>query len=941
MSRRVRPLELSFGFRPGPVIMLHLRLLGALDLTGAGPRPDSTTALLSQPKRAALLAYLAVAGTGCAWHRRDALLAMFWPELDEVRGRRALNQALYFLRGCLGAGVIVARGDDEVSVDATQLSCDVVQLRAHAAAGALEEALVLYHGPLLPAFHAQASNDFQDWLDAQRRSLADVARDAALTLSARVQADNRALAIHWARSACEIAPLDERCAQQLIRLLMDDGNAATARAEYARFAERLQGELEVEPSDATRALLDLPVGMAAANADTTARPKTSPDVAKRPARSRPLVAAAAVGLLLLLTIAAQQRWTNPVALAHGEGKRPTILVADFTGPSSDSALGDVATQLAVSALQDSRTARATWSGEEQHTLQRMKLRAGTPMRDSVAREVAVREGYGAVLQGFVRESKGELLVGLSLVEPSTNHVLFMRSAAMANAGTMTATVDQLMRDMRSRIGDASEAIKDTRPLAQVTTSSLEALRIYTASHAALMPDRRRRIAMLERAVQLDTSFAAAYRRLGVDLYWEKQQERSSEMLRKALENSARLTEADRELAEATLYAKGRYYDPERALAAFNAILARNPSDPVALDNKAWLLMQLRQYEEAARMYRSEIGDSNSATYGLLARASFAAGRPDDGWRAVEMLVARDSGARVLRARYELLTGRLDSAEADLRRALATAGEQKRQGRDVEVEVAVLRASMARRRGKLTLAHQLDAVRKQAAAARHDAREMALAVLVRLRESSLLLHRPDLVRRDIDELRRLVESLHGVDRPVGVLAISYVDAGDIHTADSLLREAEKIIAPGEWGEIAASLHYARSQVDLAQGRAMDALRELRLADVGVCSACLLAATSFAYEQAGMIDSALATGERYLSAIDPALVTYDGHYRPILHHRLGRLYLRRGDPANAARHLEAFIDMWRDADEPLRPQVDSARRELALARSMLTHPRQHGT
>ena len=57
--------------------MIVLRLFGSLELLG----PDSVELrdVLNQPKRTALLAYLA-AERSASFHRRDALLSRFWPE---------------------------------------------------------------------------------------------------------------------------------------------------------------------------------------------------------------------------------------------------------------------------------------------------------------------------------------------------------------------------------------------------------------------------------------------------------------------------------------------------------------------------------------------------------------------------------------------------------------------------------------------------------------------------------------------------------------------------------------------------------------------------------------------------------------------------------------------------------------------------------------------
>jgi DNA-binding SARP family transcriptional activator len=90
--------------------MIELRLLGSLSLTNSAR--EELPSVLRQPKRLALLAYLAAA-TPRGFHRRDTLLALFWPERDAEHARAALSDSLYALRRALGDGVILRRGDEE------------------------------------------------------------------------------------------------------------------------------------------------------------------------------------------------------------------------------------------------------------------------------------------------------------------------------------------------------------------------------------------------------------------------------------------------------------------------------------------------------------------------------------------------------------------------------------------------------------------------------------------------------------------------------------------------------------------------------------------------------------------------------------------------------------------------------------------------------------
>src|SRR6478672_12720544 len=103
--------------------MTELLTLGRVRLSSDDGSDSATTG--AQPKRLALLAYLALETT-TGPVRRDALLALFWPELGDEEGRRALRQGLHHLRRVVG-DVFLGEGD-ELRVRPGALECDAVEL---------------------------------------------------------------------------------------------------------------------------------------------------------------------------------------------------------------------------------------------------------------------------------------------------------------------------------------------------------------------------------------------------------------------------------------------------------------------------------------------------------------------------------------------------------------------------------------------------------------------------------------------------------------------------------------------------------------------------------------------------------------------------------------------------------------------------------------------
>ncbi|HLQ59323.1 MAG TPA: AAA family ATPase [Gemmatimonadales bacterium] len=233
--------------------MVEFRLLGTVNLESAKGR--EARRLIGQPRRLALLAYLAAA-TPRGIQRRDRLLTLFWPELDQGRARAALRQALHVLREELGARVLVSRGDEEVGLDFDVVRCDVAEFDCAVAAGRMTEALDLYRGELLEGFFISGAPEFERWQDDERRRLRETASRAAQALVEEAEdGGDLATAVNWARRALRLAPHDEAQLRRLLTLLDQQGDRAGALRAYDDFARRLAAEFEAQPAAETQALL--------------------------------------------------------------------------------------------------------------------------------------------------------------------------------------------------------------------------------------------------------------------------------------------------------------------------------------------------------------------------------------------------------------------------------------------------------------------------------------------------------------------------------------------------------------------------------------------------------------------------------------------------------------------------------------------------------------
>jgi tetratricopeptide (TPR) repeat protein len=226
---------------------VEIHALGAGRVIGAGRCSLDVT----QPKRLGLLFFLALT-VPRGFHRRDMLLAMFWPEADRASAGQSLRQALHYLRSLLPPDLLVTRGSSEIGIDHDRVRCDAALYDAMLDDGREEEALPLYRGELLPGFHLPAAPDFDRWLEMERTRLRRRAVRAALVVAhRRADANDLAGAAELGRTAVEYAGGDELVLHEVVGLLDGAGGRLHALRLAEWSMERMRADLDVEPAAET------------------------------------------------------------------------------------------------------------------------------------------------------------------------------------------------------------------------------------------------------------------------------------------------------------------------------------------------------------------------------------------------------------------------------------------------------------------------------------------------------------------------------------------------------------------------------------------------------------------------------------------------------------------------------------------------------------------
>jgi TolB-like protein/DNA-binding SARP family transcriptional activator len=566
------------------------------------PAGREANAVLAQPKRFALLAYLAAA-TPYGFHRRDTILGLFWPEADQEHARTALRKATHFLRQELGRGLIVSRGDEELGVPESGIWCDVREFEQALTGGLLGEALALYRGDLLPGLFVSETPEFERWLEEERARLRARAVVAAWSLAGRLEREGEVYgAERWARWACALRADDECELQRLIALLGRLGDRAGARRAYEEFAERLRRDYDLAPCSETKAVLAMAVGRpdAALGQVVSSNPPSSTAVGEPPgfeslpsrsssrhagfSRAR-LKVSAIIGAALIIGGLGFAAVDTGKGKAAGVPKRVAVLPFENLGPRENEYFADGVTDAVrgkLAALPGLQVIARSSSSQYKRT---------TKSPQQIGQELGVQY----LLTGTVRWSEGasgrRVQVSPELIQVATAAEQWQQPFDAVPSDVFEVQADiaaQVAQALRVALGAGERRMLSERPTANVSAYAAFLRGNQLWYGASDLAEERRALEQYERAVTLDSTFAlawAAVSRVHSVLYDDVSAGRESER-RAAYLAAQRAVSIDPALPEGHLALLRYYgytrYDWPRALAEFSQARENAPGNAEVL-----------------------------------------------------------------------------------------------------------------------------------------------------------------------------------------------------------------------------------------------------------------------------------------------------------------------------------------------------------------------
>jgi eukaryotic-like serine/threonine-protein kinase len=303
----------------------------------------------------------------------------------------------------------------------------------------------------------------------------------------------------------------------------------------------------------------------------------------------------AIACVLLLAAGAAFFFFHRPARALTE--KDLILVADFTNTTGDAVFDGTLKQALVVSLGQSPYLNVISDQKVQQTLKLMGKPPETRVTIEIGREICQRAGIKAMLAGSIASLGSDYVITLNAINGATGDSLAQEQVQVSKKEDVLNGLGTTVGNMRAKLGESLASIKKfDKPLEDVTTSSLEALKAYSQGSQAHNAQKwMDSVSFYKRAIELDPNFATAYAHLGNEYNNLGQQQLSEQYRQKAFDLRDRATDRER------LYIESHYYTDsgqiEKGIHSYELYKQSYPNDTTPYNNLGLAYDNLAQFDK--------------------------------------------------------------------------------------------------------------------------------------------------------------------------------------------------------------------------------------------------------------------------------------------------------------------------------------------------------
>ena len=568
---------------------------------------------------------------------------------------------------------------------------------------------------------------------------------------------------------------------------------------------------------------------------------------------------------------------------------------------------------------------------EERILQELKFMGqpdGVRLTPGFAREICQRTASAAMFEGSIVRLGNQFVLGLTATDCKTGQVMDQEQVQAVNKEDVLRALSVIARRMRIRVGESLRTVEEhDTPLAEATTSSLEALKAYSMGlevrsqqgDAAALP-------LFRRAAQIEPRFAMAYAQLGLAYGSMGESDLSAFNTSRAYELRDRSSDAEKFFITASYESRvtGNLVKARETCEEWSQAFPREATPHAYL--AGFIYPALAKYEQAVEEAQKAISlrpDTAIARL-VLAYNYVALGRLQEAKDTLR--AAKEHKLEVPEG--EVLGYTIAFIEGDAEAMKRTAALQEKAA-GLEDWMVYNQASATAYGGHLREAMIL-ARRAELASTQTSHPERAALFEVGSAVWQALYGDVNAARKDALaalQLSKDREVLYGV-------AFVFARTGDSARSRLITNDLERRF-PEDTSVQLSYLPTLRASLALDQGETTRALQLLEIAspyELGTHRSSI-------HGNFGALYPIYTRGEAYLAAhrgdeaatqfqkiLDHRAVVISDPIGALAHLQIGRAYAMQGNQVKARAAYESFLALWKHADPEL-PVLEQARREYA--------------
>ena len=222
------------------------------------------------------------------------------------------------------------------------------------------------------------------------------------------------------------------------------------------------------------------------------------------------------------------------------------MLADFENKTDDPIFDDTLKQALAVELEQSPFLKVISDENVNATLQLMGRQPAERLTVPVARDLCQRTGSRALLSSSISTLGSQYVVSLQAIDCTSGDSLAKAQTQAASKEQVLKAVGDAANDVRRKLGESLASVQRyDAPLEQATTSSLQALKAFSAGWQAQLQGDTTSIPFYKRAIELDPDFALAYSQLATPYVNIGEMTRATAAVRKAFELRDRVSEHEK------------------------------------------------------------------------------------------------------------------------------------------------------------------------------------------------------------------------------------------------------------------------------------------------------------------------------------------------------------------------------------------------------------